>query len=70
VAGDDDAARDAVLDLVDSIPGLRAFDAGSLANAAGIEAFTAALITVNIRHRGQASVHLAGVEPRPKSSAA
>jgi predicted dinucleotide-binding enzyme len=46
------------------MPGLRAFDAGSLANAMGIEALTAALITVNIRHKGQASVHLSGVEPR------
>jgi hypothetical protein len=69
VAADDDSARTAVMDLIDAMPGLRAFDAGSLANAMGIEALTAALITINIRHKGQSSVHLSGVEPRaPKPS--
>jgi predicted dinucleotide-binding enzyme len=68
VAADDDTARGEVMDLIDAMPGLRAFDAGSLANAMGIEALTAALITINIRHKGQASVHLSGVEPRaPKA---
>ena len=70
VAADDDRARTTVMDLIDAMPGLRAFDAGSLANAMGIEALTAALITINIRHRGQASVHLSGVEPRPRSGRA
>ena len=64
VAADDDAARATVMDLIDSMEGLRAFDAGSLANAMGIEALTAALITINIRHKGQSSIHLSGVEPR------
>jgi NADPH-dependent F420 reductase len=64
VAADGDAARTTVMDIIDAMPGLRAFDAGSLANAMGIEALTAALITINIRHKGQASVHLSGVEPR------
>jgi NADPH-dependent F420 reductase len=68
VASDHDAARETVLALVDAIPGLRAFDAGSLANAAGIEAFTAALITVNIRQRGEASLRLVGVEPRTRQA--
>lgn len=65
VAADDDAARTTVMDIIDAMPGLRAFDAGSLANAMGIEALTAALITINIRHKGQSSLHLTGVEPRP-----
>ena len=52
VAGDDDDARTTVLDLIDSIPGLRAFDAGSLENARGIEAVAAPLLTVNLRHHG------------------
>jgi 8-hydroxy-5-deazaflavin:NADPH oxidoreductase len=64
VASDDDAARTIVMDVIDAMPGLRAFDAGSLANAMGIEALTAAFITINIRHKGQASLHLSGVEPR------
>jgi NADPH-dependent F420 reductase len=68
VAADDDTARVTLMDLVDSLPGLRAFDAGSLANSVGIEAFTAALITVNVRHRGHASLHLTGVAPRRAGS--
>ena len=64
VVGDDDDARATVMDLVETMGRLRAFDAGSLANALGIEAFTAALITVNLRHKGQAHIHLEGVEPR------
>lgn len=68
VVSDDDEARVLVMDLTDGIPGLRAFDAGSLANAAGIEALTSALVTVNIRHRGHARLRLEGVSPRPAKS--
>jgi hypothetical protein len=46
--------------LVDRIPGLRGVDAGSLAQAAPIEAFTAVLITINIRHKVHTAVQLAG----------
>ena len=49
---------------VDGIPGLRAFDGGSLANAIGIEAFAAALLTVNLRHKGEGTLRLEGVGPR------
>ncbi len=68
VASDHDDARGEVMDLIDDLPGLRAFDAGSLANAVGIEALTAALVTINIRHKGAASVHLGGVEARGGAS--
>jgi NADPH-dependent F420 reductase len=64
VAGDDDEARTSVLDLIDSIPGLRAFDAGSLANAHGIEAIAAPLLTINLRHKGEATLHIAGAGER------
>jgi NADPH-dependent F420 reductase len=64
VCADDDGARDRVLALVSTIPDLRGFDGGSLANAIGIEAFAALILTVNIRHRGKASLRLIGVEPR------
>jgi NADPH-dependent F420 reductase len=63
VCADDDAARTTVLDLVSGIPNLRGFDAGSLANAVGIEAFAAVLLTINLRHRGRASLRLVGVDP-------
>jgi 8-hydroxy-5-deazaflavin:NADPH oxidoreductase len=65
VCADDDGARADVLGLVAEIPNLRGFDGGPLANALGIEAFAAVLLTVNLRHEGKASLRLVGVEPRP-----
>lgn len=62
VVGDDDAARTTVLDLVVGIPDLRAFDGGSLANAVGIEAFAALLISLNLRHRGKGTLRLVGLD--------
>jgi NADPH-dependent F420 reductase len=67
VCADDDDARATVLDLIAKIPDLRGFDGGSLANAVGIEAFAAVLLTINLRHKGKASLRLVGVEPRPPS---
>lgn len=64
VAADDDDARTTVLDLIDSIPGLRAFDAGSLANAHGIEAVAAPLLTINLRHKGEATLRITGAGER------
>lgn len=61
----DEAARPTVLDLVDAIPDLRAFDAGPLENAIGLETFSAALLTVNLRHKGEGSLRIEGVGPRP-----
>jgi NADPH-dependent F420 reductase len=63
----EDAARNTVLDLVDGIPDLRALDAGSLANALGIETFSAALLTVNLRHKGEGTLRLEGIGPRRTS---
>jgi predicted dinucleotide-binding enzyme len=52
--------------LAAQIPGLRTFDGGSLANALGLEAFSAVLLTVNVRHRGKGRLRLLGVEGRPE----
>ena len=60
VCSDHPEASEATVALVDRIDGLRGVDAGSLAQAAPIEAFTAVLITVNIRHKVHAAVQLAG----------
>ena len=68
VCADDDGARTSVLDLVMQIPDLRGFDGGSLANAVGLEAFAAVLLTINLRHKGKASLRLVGVEPRPPAA--
>ena len=64
VCSDHPEASDATVALVDRIEGLRGIDAGSLSQAAAIEAFTAVLITVNIRHKVHAAVQLAGF-PEP-----
>jgi len=60
VCSDHPEASEATVALVDRIEGLRGIDAGSLSQAAAIEAFTAVLITVNIRHKVHAAVQLAG----------
>ena len=59
--GDDDEARHQLMDIIESIPDLRAFDGGSLANAVGMETFAAVLLTINIRHKSKASLRLAGI---------
>jgi 8-hydroxy-5-deazaflavin:NADPH oxidoreductase len=66
VCADGDDARATVLDLVAHIPDLRGFDGGSLANSVGLEAFAAVLLTINLRHKGKASLRLVGVEPPPR----
>jgi NADPH-dependent F420 reductase len=61
VCSDHPAATATTVALVDRIEGLRGVDAGSLAQAAPIEAFTAVLITVNIRHKAHTALQLAGL---------
>ncbi len=64
VCSDHPEASAATVALVDRIDGLRGVDAGNLAQAAPIEAFTAVLITVNIRHKVHATVQLPGLGDR------
>jgi len=64
VCSDHSEATEATVALVDRIEGLRGIDAGSLSQAAPIEAFTAVLVTVNIRHRVHAAVQLSGYGER------
>jgi NADPH-dependent F420 reductase len=66
VCGNDARARDLVRRLVEEIPDLRAFDGGSLANAVGIEAFAALLLSVNLRHEGKGTLQLAGFDARSR----
>jgi NADPH-dependent F420 reductase len=64
VCSDHAEAAEATVALVDRIEGLRGIDAGSLAQAAPIEAFTAVLVTVNIRHKVHTAVQLSGYGDR------
>jgi NADPH-dependent F420 reductase len=61
VCSDHPAATAKTVELVSSIPGCRGIDAGSLSAAAAIEAFTAVLIGINIKHRAHASIRLTGL---------
>ena len=56
VCSDDDRARQVASRLAAIIPGVRAVDGGKLENARIVEAMTALLITLNVRHK----VHGAG----------
>jgi NADPH-dependent F420 reductase len=47
--------------LIEQMRGLRPLDAGSLNQAAAIEAFTAVCITLNIRHKAHSTLRLAGI---------
>jgi hypothetical protein len=59
--GDDDAARTTLMEIIEGIPDLRAFDGGSLENAVGMETFAAILLTINIRHKVRAGLRFGGV---------
>jgi len=62
VCSDHPRALEETADLVRKIPGLRPVDAGRLASAAPIEAFTAVLLQVNVRYKARATVRLRGLD--------
>jgi len=61
VCSDDTDAADAAVELISSIEGLRPLVAGSLASAAAIEAFTAVLVTLNIRYKAHTTLKIGGL---------
>jgi NADPH-dependent F420 reductase len=61
VCSDHPEATAATVDLVNQLRGLRPLDAGSLSQAAAIEAFTAVFITLNIRYKAHSTLRLAGI---------
>lgn len=62
IASDHPAAFEATARLVSLIPDLRPLNAGSVANAAPIEAFTAVLLQLNVRYKTRAALRLTGIE--------
>lgn len=61
VCGGDKAARETVIELIRRI-GIDAFDGGVLANAVAVEAMTAILIAINIKHKIRgAGIRITGV---------
>jgi len=61
VCSDHGDATAATVGLVERMRGLRPLDAGSLSQAAAIEAFTAVCVTLNIRHKAHSTLRLAGI---------
>ena len=58
VCSDHPEATAVTVALIEALDGLRPLDAGSLSQAAAIEAFTAVCITLNIRHRVHSTLRL------------
>ena len=60
VCGDSKEARQTVIELVEAA-GMRGFHAGSIANAAAVEAMTSALIFINKQYQCHAGIRLTGI---------
>ena len=67
VVGDDIVAKDTVIALVCTIPGLRGLDGGSLRLARHVEALTAVLIAVNKRYKAHAGMRLTDVDEKRRA---
>lgn len=63
ICGDDDEAKTEVSQLVEAIAGMRAIDAGPLANAVAAEALTPVLLYINKRYKTVgAGIRITGLE--------
>jgi NADPH-dependent F420 reductase len=61
VCSDHPDAAAATIELIELMDGLRPLNAGSLSQAAAIEAFTAVCITLNIRHKAHSTLRMLGI---------
>jgi NADPH-dependent F420 reductase len=61
VCSDHLEATAATESLIEAMDGLRPINAGSLSQAAAIEAFTAVCITLNMRHKVHSTLRIAGI---------
>jgi NADPH-dependent F420 reductase len=61
VCADRPEALDVTMQLVGAIPGLRPVNAGTLSMSGAIEAFTAVLLNVNVRHKARSAIKLTGL---------
>ncbi len=62
ICSDHPEAMQVTADLIRRVADLRPFDAGSLAAAGPVEAFTAVLLSLNSRYKGRATIHLTGID--------
>jgi 8-hydroxy-5-deazaflavin:NADPH oxidoreductase len=61
VCGDNVAARNVTMSLINRIPGLRAVNGDGLASARHLEEITALLLTLNRTHRAHTSIKITGI---------
>ena len=62
VCSDHLAATETTMALMGQIAGIRPLDAGGLASASAIEAFTAVLVTLNVRYKAHSTLGLYGLD--------
>jgi 8-hydroxy-5-deazaflavin:NADPH oxidoreductase len=62
VCSDHPSATEATIEIVSSLPDLRALDSGELSNAAPIEAFAAVLLQVNVRYKTRVAIRFTGLD--------
>jgi NADPH-dependent F420 reductase len=62
VCGDDQAAKELVLEIVGRLTAGRAVDAGPLASARALEGMTAVIINVNKRYKAHAGLRVTGLD--------
>jgi len=63
MCSDDAEAKGEVAQLVEAIPGMRAIDAGPLANAVAVEALTPVLLYINKRYKvAGTGIRITGLE--------
>lgn len=65
VCGRGKDTREVVIELTKALPGVRALDAGILANALIVEGSTALIINLNRRYGGEAAIAIEGLENPP-----
>jgi len=67
ICGDVAEAKAAVRELAETIPGVRAIDAGPLENARFLESAAALLVALNLRHKVRHSgIRITGLEPEAR----
>lgn len=62
VCSDHPEAKQLVMGLLDSLPGVFTLDAGSLGNSGAVEAMTAVLISLNIRYKTRTALRITGLQ--------
>ncbi|MXX80154.1 MAG: NADPH-dependent F420 reductase [Chloroflexi bacterium] len=62
VTGDDDDAKQQVVELIGKMPDLRPIDAGPLSMSKFVEDLTALIIGMNMRYKTQAAVRMVGID--------